>query len=248
MPLLQQPRIGERLEVKNRPLPFSKWPSRKGRLHYGLQSLIFARDPWLVIAKSINEQCPRPRKLEALACLEQAKDFYVAAVDGSILAARPLVLYYSFMNLAKAYSLTRGTEPTFDQAQHGLKERRSAGAQELLGAYLKAHPSPFNGQLENFAEFKEALTGAGLSAVTDYQLTVLLPQDCSWSPFLGAGGRSDRTLHRSPRSPLSARTRWATDVAGPLLCGGRLVPSQRVTAALAFGDTARRTFSQRGLR
>jgi hypothetical protein len=173
---LPQARAGQILVVKKRPLKFSKWPARSGRLHHALQSLIFARDPWLVIAKSINEQCPKNRKAEALACLEQAKDFYAAAADGGILAARPLALYYSFMNLAKAFCLTRGTRPTFDQAQHGLKERRNPGTQELLGAFLRADPSPNPGRIQNFAEFKQALSGTGIAVETDFQLPVLLPQ------------------------------------------------------------------------
>jgi YaaC-like protein len=173
---LPQPRPGQILEVKKRPLTFSKWPSRTGRLHHALQSLIFARDPWLVISKSIDEQCHKNRKSEALACLEQAKDFYVSAAYGGIVAARPLALYYSFMNLAKAFCLTRGTRPTFDQAQHGLKERRNAGSQELTGAYLKAEPSLNPGVIHNFAEFMQALTGTGLAAGTDFQMPVLLPQ------------------------------------------------------------------------
>src|SRR5215467_12970093 len=98
MPLLPQPRVGQRVEVKGRPIPFSLWPSRPGRSHYALQSLLFARDPWLVIGRSIRQQCPKFRQAEALACLEQSKDFYSAATVAGIVAARPLALYYSFMN------------------------------------------------------------------------------------------------------------------------------------------------------
>ena len=176
MPPLPQPRTGQDLEVKKRPLDFSRWPTRSGRLHHGLQSLIFARDPWLMISKCIDAQCPKDRKAEAKACVEQAKDFHEAATLGGIPAARPLVLYYSFMNLAKAFCLTRGTRTTFDQAQHGLKERLNSGGQELVGAFLKADPSLATGRIQNFAEFKHVLSGAGLAVITDYQLPILLPQ------------------------------------------------------------------------
>jgi len=176
MSLLPQPRAGIRIEVKGRPIPFSLWPSRSGRLHCALQSLLFARDPWLVIARSIKQQCPKNRQAEALACLEQSKDFYLAAAGAGIVAARPLTLYYSFMNLAKAYCLTRGTRNSFDQARHGISEKRSPGARELVGAYLQARPSIPTDPPNIFDEFMRVLGGSGLSALTDFQLPTLLPQ------------------------------------------------------------------------
>ena len=174
---LPPPRNGNRLEVKGRPVPFSYWPSRKGRLHYGLQSLLFALNPWVVIERSITKTCPKARQPEALACLEQARDFYAAATQSGIIAARPLALYYSFMNLAKAFCLTRGVRTTFDQAQHGLSEKRRPNSQELVGAFLEAWPTPNNnGEPNNFAEFMQVLTGQNLAARTDYDLPVLIPQ------------------------------------------------------------------------
>src|ERR1022692_701298 len=189
MPILPQPRSGQRVEVKGREIPFSLWPSRSGRRHHGLQSLLFARDPWLVIASSIKRQCPRPRQLEALACLEQSKDFYAAANQAGIIAARPLALYYSFMNLAKAYCLTRGSRTTFDQSQHGVSEQRSPGARELVGAYLRAFPSGSPAPLNNFDEFMRVLSGSGLAAQTDFQLPVLLPQIVPGHRFWAQGSR-----------------------------------------------------------
>src|SRR5438552_1418487 len=130
-------RIGQRLQIKKRPIPFSFWPSRQGRRHYALQSLLFALDPWAVIKRGIEEECPKGRRPEALACLEQARDFYSSATQAGIVASRPLTLYYSFMNLAKAFCLTRGARTTFDQAQHGISEQRHPNARELTGAYLR---------------------------------------------------------------------------------------------------------------
>ncbi len=129
-----------------------------------------------MISKSIDAQCPKSRQAEAKACIEQAKDFHEAATSGGILAARPLALYYSFMNLAKAFCLTRGTRTTFDQAQHGLRERLNPGGQELVGAFLRADPSLASGSIQNFAEFKDVLSGTGLTATTNFQMPVLLPQ------------------------------------------------------------------------
>lgn len=175
--ILPQPRSGNRLEVKGRPVPFSYWPSRSGRLHYGLQSLLFALDPWVVIERAITKSCPKARQPEALACLEQSRDFYVAATQSGIIAARPLALYYSFMNLAKAFCLTRGSRSTFDQGQHGLSEKKKPHTQEWAGAYLEAWPTPNkSGEPNNFAEFMDVLTGQTLSAKTNYDLPLLIPQ------------------------------------------------------------------------
>jgi len=176
MPPLPQARQGQRVEVKQRPVPFSFWPSRRGRLHYGLQSLLFARDPWLVIGRTVKNECPRNRQPEALAYLEQSMDFYSAATSAGITAARPLALYYSFMNLVKSYCLTRGARATFDQAQHGLSEQRAPGTRELLGALLRAFPSVPANPANNFDEFMQVYSGTGLAAARDYQLPVLLPQ------------------------------------------------------------------------
>lgn len=173
---LPQPRNGQQVSVKGRPIPFSFWPSRPGRRHHALQSLLFARDPWLPIIQSIKRDCEKARRPEALACLEQAKDFFAAGTSAEVVAARPLALYYGFMNLVKAYCLTRGARATFDKAQHGLSAQLAAGAKELVGASLDAYRSTPANDANNFDEFLQVYSGTGLAANTTYQLPVLLPQ------------------------------------------------------------------------
>lgn len=177
MPVLPQARAGQRLQVKRRPIPFSFWPSRPSRRHHALQSLLFALDPWTVIAQVVEKDCPKARLAEALSCLEQSRDFFVAGTEKGIVAARPLVLYYSYMNLAKTFCLVRGARPTFDQAQHGLSEKITAGGKELTDAYLDAFPAaPAPARVNNFAEFMVSLTGANLPAQGRYDLPFLIPQ------------------------------------------------------------------------
>jgi len=174
---LPQPRNGQRVLIKKRPIPFSFWPSRPARAHRALQSVLFARDAWLPIKRSIMKNCPKLRRPEALACLEQAHDFFNAGMNADVVSARPLALYYGFMNLVKAYCLTFGTRATFDQAQHGLTAQLAAGAKELVGAFLTAFPSPPANNANNFDEFLKVYTrGPGLTANTTYQLPILLPQ------------------------------------------------------------------------
>jgi hypothetical protein len=122
--------------------------------------------------------CRKDRLPEALASLEQARDFYVAGTERGIEAVRPLALYYSYMNLAKAFCLTRGTAQTFDQAEHGLSERLGPGKKELTDAFLQAFPSPNarTRKLQNFDELTAVLTGARLGHQARYDLPFLVPQ------------------------------------------------------------------------
>jgi YaaC-like Protein len=172
-------RVGERLRVNNKLIPYSFWPTKVGqRGNASLQTLLFSLDPWAIIDQAIKTSCPAPSRDEALACVSQARDFYEGAIDAKRIAARPLALYYCFMNLVKAFCLTRATRPTFDKAQHGLAEQlRAPSNRELTDAFLTAFPSPnARAILQNFAEFKFALTGSALLAQTQYDVPTLLPQ------------------------------------------------------------------------
>lgn len=141
MPILPQPRPGRRLQIKRRPIPFSYWPSKPARNHHALQSLLFSLDPWAIIDELIDKKCPKARRDEAFSCVEQAKDFYIVGTERGVVAARPLVIYYCFMNLVKAFCLTYGTRNTFDQAQHGLSAKLRSGGKELADALI-SKPSP----------------------------------------------------------------------------------------------------------
>ncbi|MEJ1128183.1 YaaC family protein [Variovorax sp. CCNWLW225] len=171
-------RVGERLRVNNKLIPYSFWPTKLGpKGNASLQTLLFSLDPWSIIDQSIKTSCPQANRLEALACTRQARDFYEGAVDSQRVSARPLSLYYCFMNLVKAFCLTKGTQTTFNKAQHGLSEMLRPANRELTDAFLRAFPSPnARGDLQNFSEFMAVLNGAGLTAQIDYDLSVLLPQ------------------------------------------------------------------------
>lgn len=176
---LQTARTGERLRVNGKQIPYSFWPTKVGpRGNASLQTLLFSLDPWAIIDQTINTSCPEQSKSEALACLNQARDFFESAADAQRVSARPLTLYYCFMNLVKAFCLTKGTQVTFNKAQHGLAEKlKKPHERELTDAFLSAFPSPNgSGILQNFSEFMGALTGNGIAAPKDYDIPILLPQ------------------------------------------------------------------------
>jgi YaaC-like Protein len=54
---------------------------------------------------AVNRQCKGDSLIEAVAFLEQARDFFTAARSEGV-SSNPLILYYAFLNLAKALILT----------------------------------------------------------------------------------------------------------------------------------------------
>ena len=183
MPVLPQPRAGGVLRIKDRPLEFSFWPVERTTRRFGLGTRIFATDPWTVIRRSAERRCLAVTRDSAFALLEQAEDFYHAAESG-VKAAKPLLLYYCFMNLAKAFILTARRREDVNNAMHGLAERLdpSPNNHELINAFLQAHPTcaagpvaPAGQTINNFDELLLAITGTGV-VVNRYDLVRLMPQ------------------------------------------------------------------------
>lgn len=175
MPPLPTPRHGERLRVRGRALDFGFWTMGRTTRRYGLQAPLYCSDPWPLVAARIRTGCPPLQRAAATACLDQARDLYAAAVTRPVSAAKPLILYYCYLNLAKAYVLTLDQRRVLDRAQHGLSERLGPGQVELTDAYLDAYPST-GAKVNMFHEFMRAVSGSGLPAVTQYDLPRLLPQ------------------------------------------------------------------------
>jgi len=183
---LSAPRTGEQLKILGRELPFTFWPMGRTTRRYGVQFRIFSTNPWPTIVRSIQRSCPALSKQSALAFVEQAQDYYRAATSGDVSAAKPLLLYYSFMNLAKAYILHTGQRPSLDiNSKHGISEKLTPGGVELTGAFLETFPSvnvpaaaarPARISINLFHEFLSISRPGGLAAATTFHLPALLPQ------------------------------------------------------------------------
>ena len=173
-------RDGKPIKILTRPVGFSFWPTYRRKHRPGLQSNVFVTNPWTFIKTIIADEnkCRQSVRPEASACVDQAQYFFEAAASARIVAAKPLLTYYCFMNLAKAYALVVGRHPTFDQAHHGLSPKiLSPQHGEMRGAQLKAYPSPAsNGKLNVFDEFYQALSNKGLTKQMSFDLVKLLPQ------------------------------------------------------------------------
>jgi YaaC-like Protein len=137
MARVPKPRAGRRVSIKGKPLRFSFWPMYKGARRYGLHSRLYVTNPWALIEGSIKRRCPATSQAEAVFSARQAEQFFKASREAQLWASKPLLTYYSFLNLAKAYALTQGQQPTYEKAQHGLSERIKPGGQELLPSALE---------------------------------------------------------------------------------------------------------------
>ncbi len=185
LPPLPQPRAGERLRVKDRPLEFSFWPMERTTRRYGLGTRVFATDPWTVIRRSSKRRCLAATKDAAFALLEQAEDFYGAAQSG-VKAAKPLLMYYCMMNLAKAFVLCCRQRDEANNAFHGLSERLDPPPKnvELVNAWLNAERTPAAGlvppgnqKIKVFDELLFAISGDHIPGnAFRYDLMSLLPQ------------------------------------------------------------------------
>jgi hypothetical protein len=171
---LPRARIGEPLKVLQRQVDYSFWPMRRTNRRYGLQSRVFATDPWAVIRHSIDQRCPAASKPQAQAFREQAQDYFKAAEVAGLFTTKPVLLYYSFLNIAKAFVLTKGLRPEYAAAFHGLKERLQPPNVELVNSTLEAIPSGANVNI--FDDFLNSIRGAGLAAAVTFPLPRLLPQ------------------------------------------------------------------------
>jgi hypothetical protein len=175
MSQLQISRDGSVLHVKNQDVPFSLWPTARQTRRYKLQSRIFTSDPWALMAEGIADLCPKRSKEAAHAFRAQAEDFFDAAIamGSRNLWAKPLLLYYAFLNLSRAYLLTWGFSNPTERPHHGIAEK--ARIRQVEGTRLTVHPSrPRNPQL--FDQLLKALTGHGLKARKSYRLGYLMPQ------------------------------------------------------------------------
>jgi len=127
-----------------------------------------------VIRHSINERCPAAARAQAHAFREQAHDYFKAADVAGLFTAKPVLLYYSFLNLAKAYVLTVGGRPEYGAAFHGLKERLPTGGTELLQSTLEAIPTGANVNI--FDDFLSSIRSVGLASNVTYAMPKILPQ------------------------------------------------------------------------
>lgn len=196
MPLLPEARDGIELKAYSRTVPFSFWPTAPTVPRPTLQSLLFAADPWGMMRHSITEQVANlASRQEAHSYIDQARDFFTSAQSSPIDGAKPVQLYYSFLNLAKAFTICRGIHASLPNIMHGVNETVPAGGREFYDAVIQFWASPNGrGQLQAFDEFMAALGVPRIAAAgLQIPVSVLLPQILSghrlWASATGSAER-----------------------------------------------------------
>ena len=114
-------RSGAPLLIKNRELDFTFWAMRKTSSRWGIHSMLYAADPWAVIAGAVGERVTSTAELEAAASfVRQGREYFAAAERASTIETRPLLYYYSFLNLGKAIAIARKRPDMVGKVMHGV--------------------------------------------------------------------------------------------------------------------------------
>lgn len=209
-------RTGEDVAFNGRRLEFSFWPSRDRDGVRTAQTRLFALDPWSVIRQVVERECAEGRREEALACLTQAQAFFEVGTGQGNEAARPLALYYSYLNAAKTFCLTLGELNDFERASHGLVLHGSDGDYDLDSARIQTKrttpPGAGSPIPQIFDEMMRVLTRSRMSPATEYRMAALMPQILSghrlWAE---AADREERFFNLQSvnfRHDPDARTMW----------------------------------------
>lgn len=167
-------RTGETLKIKGRPIPFSIYPVKRTIRRFGLQSRIFATSPWGVMKQVIEDSLATPAKKQAAAFLEQAQNFYQIASSSHLSPTKPLLFYYSFLNLTKALALVRGIHTSYGRAVHGLAENTPAGGKEFHDSEVTITWKGSSPRL--FNDLKASTTGKTDPKGRVYTLKNVMPQ------------------------------------------------------------------------
>jgi hypothetical protein len=79
-------------------------------------------DVWLMIAEAMGNEISQANPGSRSRLSPAIKDQFIAAPLGGITAARLVLLYYLFLNLAKAFALTRSLSHLLGRARHIISE------------------------------------------------------------------------------------------------------------------------------
>jgi len=183
MPILPVKKSGDVLEIRDKPIEFTHWPTYRGIRRFGLQSNIFSSDPFSMMSSAIRSGRRKRHQSRALSFIQQARYMYDASEASREPAAKPLLLYYSFMNMAKAFYIHRTGVLLAPKVYHGLSAVHLATNRLVESADVEAHGCPdeiLSGptavRTNIFDEFIVALQGMGFPTKRKYRISKLMPQ------------------------------------------------------------------------
>ena len=114
-------RPGDPLRVAREAISYGRNVVAKKDALFTVRHRLFVNDPWELIAEAIHRALPESRERDiAHSFRRQAEDYFRGATVGRELAVRPVLLYYAFLNLSKAYAVAKGNTQLTAAAFHGL--------------------------------------------------------------------------------------------------------------------------------
>lgn len=167
-------REGEPLRIGREAVSFGRYILNLKESPYQLQHRLFVNDPWELIAEAIHRALPEGKTREiAHSFRRQAEDYFRAATIGRELAVRPVLLYYAFLNLSKAYAVAKGQIALTGKAFHGVTS--SVKPTAIPGSLIRFDaPSPSKTVV--FQELLKLCNGNPAVTSSDLRLGYLLPQ------------------------------------------------------------------------
>ncbi|MCC3295560.1 YaaC family protein [Arthrobacter sp. zg-Y411] len=172
-------RTGELLRLKDRELDFSFYPMTRSNRRWGIHSTLYAADPWAVIAGSVNEGISASSdKAAAASFVRQAHEYFSAAERAASIETRPLLYYYSFLNLAKAIAMGRGRSGLVGKVSHGIGHVGGAATGHTPSTarlQVGASDPAVGGTKSAIDELHWALEGRGVTT-GHYSVSEIIPQ------------------------------------------------------------------------
>ncbi len=167
-------REGESLRIEREIVSFGRniiLPTKTG---FALQHRLFVNDPWAIISERIHRALPKGRNRDLAHSFEhQAEDYFRAAAAGREMAVLPVLLYYAFLNLSKAYALSKGNLKLAGKSSHGVSA--APKPQAIPGSLIKFEVPSAN-KPGVFQELLKHLGGNSAVMASDLKVGYLLPQ------------------------------------------------------------------------
>jgi len=166
------PRSGDPLRVGREPVTYGRNILLQKGTTFEIQHRFFVNDPWELITEAIARAVvPGKTRDIAQSFRRQAEDYFRAATTGRELAVRPVLLYYAFLNLSKAYRVANGNVGLAGRALHGISCEPKSG--RIPKSLIKFNTG--KGTLV-FQELLKLLDGNAGVLGSDLPLGHLLPQ------------------------------------------------------------------------
>jgi len=198
MPRLRSKRQGEELRTNGKLILFSFWPAIHST-RWALQRRLYVRDPWATLFEAVyRATIPKARIDEALSYLDQAEEYYKAGTQaGGRMSVKPLLLYYSILNLSKCMIAARRSTLDLSHAQHGLTATRPH-QRAILGDEIGIRTAA--NRVNIFGELMTILDGT-VPSLRNLQVRHLLPQILPGHRLWAyASNRKEQFIHVKPRA------------------------------------------------